>query len=99
MLINFIGCGRVGKSIAHLFCTNKLATIGGIVTSSLKSAATSVEFIGEGTAYTAMKNLSPADIYFITTPDEIIEATCNRLVKETILKKESIVVHCSGSLS
>jgi predicted short-subunit dehydrogenase-like oxidoreductase (DUF2520 family) len=97
--INFIGCGRVGKVIATLLSKHQLAHIGGIVTSSLATSLASVEFIGEGSAYTAIKELPPADIYFITTPDDIIESISNQLVNENILKREAIVVHCSGSLS
>lgn len=99
MRINFIGCGKLGKTLAKLLHANKLAELNGIVNSSLASAVAAVKFIGAGTAYNSIDELPPADLHFITTSDDTIAAACNKLVPENILKAGNIVIHCSGSLS
>ena len=97
--INFIGCGKVGKTFGKLLHTNKLAQINGVVNTSIETALAAVDFIGEGAAFPSIQELPPADIYFITTTDDAIEITANHLAQENILKAGNIVLHCSGSHS
>ena len=96
--INFIGCGRVGKTLAKLFIKSKVAKIVGVVTSSLASAARTCKWIGEGQAFSSLQNLPSAKIYFITTKDSDIENMCVQL-NRIKLPAGAIVVHCSGMLS
>ncbi|HEX4045167.1 MAG TPA: DUF2520 domain-containing protein [Gammaproteobacteria bacterium] len=96
--INIIGCGRLGKTIAKLFVQSNSATITGIVNTSLKSANEAITFIGQGKAFQSIADLPPADIYFITTPDDVIATIANQLAEKN-LAKQSIIVHCSGSFS
>jgi predicted short-subunit dehydrogenase-like oxidoreductase (DUF2520 family) len=97
--INFIGCGRLGKSLATLFKKNKVALISGIVNTSYKSAVDAVNFIGQGTAYNHIHELPPASIYFITTRDDVIQTTFDKLVAADIIPNGAAIVHCSGSLT
>lgn len=97
--INFIGCGKVGKTLARLFVDKKSAVVKGVCNLNEKSAQAAVDFIREGKSYTDITQLSFADIYFITTTDSAIEKVCEDLVRCNLLKKGVIVVHCSGSLS
>ena len=95
--VNFIGCGRLGKTIASLLVKNQAATIRGVVNSSLASSNKAIQFIGQGKAFEKISKLPPADIYFITTHDDIIQRVCDELA--IALKSGAIVVHCSGALS
>jgi len=97
--MNFIGCGRLGKALAALFHKNNAAIIGGVVNSSYNSALAATQFIGAGIAYEHINDLPPADIYFITTSDDAIQPICAELVKENTLNPDTIIVHCSGSLT
>jgi len=97
-LINFIGAGNLGKTIARLIVNHDLGTIQGIANRTLKSSVEASKFISEGTPYT-IGSLPPADITFVTTPDDDIQKCCEDLVLNSQLKKESIILHCSGSLS
>ncbi len=97
--INFIGCGKLGKTIAKLLTLNNLVTIAGVLNSSLKSTTDATRFIGQGLPCETIQQLPPADIYFITVGDDSIERICNQLVTEGIFKSGAIVVHCSGFLS
>lgn len=96
--INIIGAGNLGKTIAKLIFTHNVGLIQGICNSSIESSEKAAYFIGKGEAK-KINELLPADITFITTPDDKIELCCNKLVKSSNLKEGSIVLHCSGSLS
>lgn len=97
MHINFIGCGGLGKTIAKLIHIHKLGTITGIKNSSYKSTVNAIQFIGEGKACATFKELPPADLYFIATSDDQIQPSCEQLSHEHIFKKNTIVIHLSGS--
>lgn len=97
--VSFIGCGKLGKTIAHLLSHNQKVTITGIVNTTLESAQEAVQFIGQGKAYASIETLPHSDIYFITTPDDAIATVCQALVAQTHFNKTAIVVHCSGALS
>ena len=97
MQVNFIGAGKLGKNIAKQIVVNKAATIQGICNS--RSGVDAVNFIGQGRIYKSINALPPADLTFITTPDDDIQTCCEKLAKSNNLRKESIVVHCSGALT
>lgn len=97
--INFIGAGKLGKTLARLIQLNNAGTIQGICNRSFESAVSAVDFIGAGTAYHGISDLPAADLTFITTPDELIKTCCEILANSKHLKPASLVIHCSGSLS
>lgn len=97
--INCIGCGRLGRTILKLIVDNQVAKINEIVNQSLQSAEVAIKFVGQGKAVSALDELSPADIYFITTRDDAVQHICEELVSKKLLKPYSIVLHFSGSLT
>lgn len=97
-IINIIGAGNLGKTIGKLIFSNEIGFIQEICNTSAKSGSEAASFIGQGEVK-IIDELLPADITFITTPDDQIELCCQQLSKSSKLKKNSIVVHCSGSLS
>lgn len=99
LTLNFIGCGRLGKTLAALCHQSQVAEIGGLLSASHSSALQALQFIGAGQVCKAMSDLPPADLYFITTPDDLIQKTCEALVTSGRLKTGAIVLHCSGSLN
>ncbi len=99
LLMNIIGAGHLGKTMGHLFFKHKLVRIGGICNTSQMSTHSAIEFIGDGTYYSTLAQLPSADITLIATPDDVIEETANALSNNPFLKKGSIILHCSGSLS
>jgi predicted short-subunit dehydrogenase-like oxidoreductase (DUF2520 family) len=38
-------------------------------------------------------------VVFITTPDDAIQSTCERIAQHNGFEKDSVVIHCSGALS
>ncbi|WP_264435665.1 Rossmann-like and DUF2520 domain-containing protein [Coxiella endosymbiont of Dermacentor marginatus] len=99
IIINFIGAGRVGKTIAKQIVDSKVATIQGVCNRSLESGKKAIAFIGQGKAFAEIQELPPADVTFITTYDDVITNCCQNLTKSCNLKTGSIILHCSGSFS
>lgn len=97
--INIIGAGQLGKTIGHLLFKHQVVKIGAICNRSEASAISAIKFIGQGNYCPTIGELLPADITFITTPDDLIAVTCEELSKNQFIKKGSIVLHCSGSLT
>ena len=98
-LVNIIGAGHLGKTIGHLLVRHRLVKIGAICNRSETSSKNAIKFIGQGKYCPSISELPPADITFITTPDDLISATCKELSGNPSIKRGGIVLHCSGSLT
>ncbi len=94
--INIIGGGKLGKTLGKLFNDKNVFKIKDVLCLSKKSAKTAVEFIGNGTPVCILNELSYADIFLISTPDDVIEETANKIAQPFC---NSVFVHCSGSLA
>lgn len=99
LLLNIIGAGHLGKTIGYLLVKHQLVDIGFIVNRSEASTAEAIKFFGEGNYCPTVEQLPPADITLITTSDDLISGMSEKLSKSQFLKKGSIVLHCSGSLT
>ena len=99
LLVNIIGAGHLGKTIGHLLVKNQLVKIGSICNRSEASSINAIKFIGQGKYCATIGELQPADITFITTPDDQISITCEEFSKNPFIKRGSVVLHCSGSLT
>lgn len=99
LTVNIIGTGNLGKTIGRLLNTHRLATIQGIYNRTPNHSIEGVQFIGAGTPIADITSLPPADIQFITTPDDAIADTCLQLRQNKNIKPNCIIVHCSGSLT
>lgn len=99
LLVNIIGAGHLGKTIGHLLVKRQLVKIGSICNRSETSSINAIKFIGQGKYCPTIGELQPADITFITTPDDLISITCEELSKNQFIKRGSVVLHCSGSLT
>ena len=97
--LNIIGCGRLGKTLAALFMGTELVSIQDIVNLSRASSARTVAFLGQGRVCSTLKQLKPADIYLIATPDDSIESIAQQISEQNVLKPGDVVFHCSGLLS
>jgi len=97
--LNIIGCGRLGKTLAALFIDTELVSIQDIVNLSSVSAAKAVAFLGQGRVCLTLKQLKPADIYLIATPDDSIEYIAQQIAWQRVLRPGDVVFHCSGLLS
>ncbi|MFC7782489.1 Rossmann-like and DUF2520 domain-containing protein [Legionella taurinensis] len=97
-VINIIGAGRVGQTLAWLLSRQKGIEIGFVCNQTEASARAALQFIGQGKYCPAIEELPPADMTFITTPDSSI-AAASAALSQSDLKPGGIVVHCSGALT
>lgn len=96
--VNMVGCGRLGKTLGYLLNAHQLVTLQGICNPTLTSSQMAVNFIGAGTACEHLGELKPAEIYFITAPDDHIQSVCEQILQHHTPRPHSIFVHCSGLL-
>lgn len=96
--LNIIGCGNVGKSLAHLWLKFGVFQIQDVCNRSLESAQNACTFIGQGNPIYSFDDLRPADVFLIGTADQLIANCCELLVKSNVLQAGNIVFHCSGAL-
>lgn len=98
MRVNIVGAGKLGKTLGRLLVDKARVEIGGVVNQTIASSNLAIDFIGQGCAIVTIAQLPAADITLITTPDDSIEqVTADLLLNEHL--QDSIVAHCSGSLS
>lgn len=97
--VNIIGAGKLGQTLGYLFSQSGLATIVGIHNTNIKSAERALQFIGQGQCYTSIQALPEADVYLVTTPDDVILEKCLELCAKASLQVGNILVHCSGTLT
>lgn len=96
---NFIGCGKLGKTLAYLLTKNKFIVVQNIITKSKETSQNAIEFIGQGEFCTQFSSLKEANVYFFCTPDDQIKKICEQLVQEHKAPLHSIFVHFSGVLT
>ncbi len=93
-----VGCGKVGLNLTR-FLIQAGYPASGFASRSMDSAKKAGEIARSDNLSTEAHSVTiNADIVFITTPDGIIEETCNQIAANNGFKKDSIIFHCSGSL-
>lgn len=95
---HFIGCGRLGQTIAKLLVDNQLVALETVYTTSLATAQKAIEFIGQGQRNDNLIDIE-GDIICIATSDGQIAEVAQRLADQANLSPQTVVVHFSGSLS
>jgi predicted short-subunit dehydrogenase-like oxidoreductase (DUF2520 family) len=97
MIINIIGAGRVGKTLAKQFLSQNLLSIGGVLNRNEESSLRAVNEIGSGTAISKVSQFPNADIWMLSVSDDQLANIVNSL-SDTDLQN-SIIFHCSGAIS
>lgn len=96
IVFNLIGPGRLGLALAKALSHTRGFKLQAIYHPNITRAKLAQEKLKHGFACDDFKQLSDADITFITTPDGTIAGIARALVHEANLKPESLVVHLSG---
>ena len=74
--INFIGCGRLGQTLAQLFKQHNLISEINIVCSSHAGAAKVCAKLGFGRAAANLQQLPAADLWLLAVPDDALATMC-----------------------
>ncbi len=98
-VLNIIGCGKLGQTLAKLWHQQRVFSIGKILNRSLTSAQAAVEFIGAGQAVATSDQLTHADSWLIATDDQAIGPCIDQLAVNAPIQPGDSVFHCSGALS
>jgi len=97
--VSIIGCGTVGTAIGKLLARAGYR-IAGVATRSPETASTAAKAVGAERFSDASWDMSQgAQVVFITTPDDVIQATCEAIASHKGLATGAVVIHCSGALS
>ncbi|MCB9480374.1 MAG: DUF2520 domain-containing protein [Desulfobacteraceae bacterium] len=92
-----IGTGRLGKNLLY-YLIEKKVEISGIFNSDQKTSEKTREITGAKFFSNLDELVKASDIIFLTTPDDIIEKTADKISKSEIEIKDKFFFHCSGSL-
>ena len=100
MTISFIGCGRVGTSLAKYFKDRDLNVIG-MNDRTPQNGQESAEFIGVPFFADRTELITGADVIFLTVSDGAISTVWNEIKSECDMAQlcGKTFVHCSGALS
>lgn len=97
--LSFVGCGKLGSSLGHLFHRHTVFTPRQILTRRQSSATAAARFIGAGQAISDPEALLPADVFMLAVPDAALADTADRLARSHVLDDRTTVFHCSGAQS
>ena len=97
-ILNIIGCGRVGRTLAWLWGQSGAFEIGDVIDNTLAKSQAAVAFLGSGRAAGAIAQMRSADVWMLTPPDDQIVACCAALAVSGRLAAGNVVFHCSGAL-
>lgn len=97
-VLNIIGCGRLGRTLARLWRERDVFTIGDVNDHTAGKSADAVEFIGGGRACAEIAGMRTAAFWLLAPPDDRIEEVCSALAAGGVLVAGEVVFHCSGAL-
>lgn len=101
--VNVIGAGKVGRTLMSLTHVAGGYTLGDIASRDTRSAIAAVEALAVGRAAADLTDLRPADLWFLTVPDDAIADVARVLAATPGLAashgSRPVAVHCSGFLS
>lgn len=98
MLVNIIGLGKVGQTLAKLLVEHKLATIAGLYNRDAGDIQSRLDFIGEGEYTNNVESLPCANLTLITVVDSCISEVAASYALNPNIQPGDIVAHCSGVL-
>ena len=95
--IAIIGTGKVGTALGFLLKKNgyRITALSDRSQETLRKAAA---FIGAEAFLDPSLAAKPADVIFITTPDDMIHQVCHQIAMDGAFRQGQIVVHTSGAM-
>lgn len=97
--LSIIGAGRLGTTLGRLFHRHAVFSTGDVLCRSTGRSEAAVQLIGQGRPKSAWNDLKPADIFLISVPDDRIRQADEMLAQTGLIGPQTVVFHCSGSLT
>lgn len=103
--VNVIGAGKVGRTIMALTRAAAGYSLGDVASRNGRSARAAVAAMSTGRAVAGLSDLHPAELWFLTVPDDAIADVAQALTNGPGLAfgdakgPRPVAVHCSGFLS
>lgn len=97
MRINVIGTGKVGETLMRRIVEADGLTLGSVFNRSADRAEGVTRRINAGQVSLTVEGLAPAELWFLTVPDDRIAETAQALARSG--HAPAMVAHCSGFLS
>lgn len=98
-LLNVVGAGRVGRTLAALWHGAGAVEVGGIYSRTALQREDAVRFIGAGSAVATLAALPPAALVLVAVPDDALTGLAQALAGSGTLGPEQLVFHCSGAVT
>lgn len=98
-LLNLIGPGKVGLSLAQAWLRGKAIRLGSVLASQPAHARAAVAWLGAGQPVSSLTELAAAELTLIATPDGQIAQLAEQLAATGALPSGSGVWHASGALA
>lgn len=97
--LSIFGAGRLGQTLAKLWCDKACFDIQQIYCRTEKSCLEAKHFIGAQFAkpISTESDIRSSNVWLIATPDSAFGGACQ--VLENVIRAGDIVFHCSGALS
>lgn len=100
-IVNVIGCGKVGKTLAKLIHQTRAGQIQDLYSRSPQSAQNASKFIGSGQVVHDLATMRLADIWLIAVPDSQISIVSDALARVSNKVQAPnldmpVALHCSG---
>ncbi len=109
LVVNMVGCGRVGRVLGRLLADKAGATVQDVLTRSLASAQQAVAVMGVGHAVEQMSAMRPADVWIFGTSDQHLRGAAQALAQHWarvpskptagLTNTPPMALHLSGALA
>jgi len=96
--VNLVGSGKVGQTLVSLIQNTGKYEVTDIASLNLEEARAAAAFVQAGRPVRFVQEMRPADIWFITVPDNHIAGVSSEIASLTPTDATSrpVAVHCSG---
>jgi len=97
-ILNVIGAGRVGRTLAVLWHRQNVFRIQAVCNRTLQSARDAVAFIGAGLAMESIRDMPRADVWLLATADGELTPAAQCVTDCGLLRAGDVAFQCSGAL-
>ncbi|MEO5794585.1 MAG: DUF2520 domain-containing protein [Rhodoferax sp.] len=101
-ILNLVGAGRVGQTLARLWQQQGTFAVQDVLTSTPASAQAACAAIGAGHPVETLQAMRPADVWMLAVPDtalpQVVQGLSTAFAESSALIEQSVAFHCSGAL-